>query len=193
MNEAIRQIHTTAMDLSELARMKKNTLEGKVYSDYLKAAYELEMYALSKMSEVESDNDQLWQASIIQSAGWLALKCGYAEQAKRLAEVGLAIPTDGYILSKLEKLKVEAKLLLEKKTAQKDNSLLSIYGLFSAADVETNQINIKEKDSDKKYTLFVNHIKMPEIARLFLGTTVNVEAKTDQEGKMVLQEIHWAA
>ncbi|MEM8527649.1 MAG: hypothetical protein AAGG68_23610, partial [Bacteroidota bacterium] len=131
MNEAIRQIHNTAMDLSQLARMKKHTLDGKVYSDYLKAAYELDLYALSKMDEPKSDNERLWKAMIIQSAGWLAFKCGYIEQAKRLAKTGLAIPTDGYVLSRLESLVAKANSELKKDDFSKDNASFSIYGFLS--------------------------------------------------------------
>ncbi|MEM8526783.1 MAG: hypothetical protein AAGG68_19235, partial [Bacteroidota bacterium] len=64
---------------------------------------------------------------------------------------------------------------------------------LSAADIEASQINIKDKNSNKKYILLVQHDKMSEIARLFLGTNVAAEAKEDQKGQMVLQDIRWAA
>ncbi|MEN0050727.1 MAG: hypothetical protein AAF806_26915 [Bacteroidota bacterium] len=192
MNEAIRQIYSTAMDLSDLARIKRHTLDEKVYLDYLKAAYELELYALAKMDRPSSDNERIWQASIIQSAGWLALKCGQTEQAIRLAENGLKIPTDGYILSKLAQLKSEAIRKLEETHLQEQNAYFSIYGLLSAVDVETHQINIKDQNN-KKYVLFVKNAKTPEIARLFLGETVAVEASTNPEGEMIVETIRWAA
>lgn len=108
MIETIQQIHNTAMELSDLARIKKIKEGEVVYRKYLKAAYELEVYAASKLQAQPNLNDQLWRATLLRSASWLAYKCGYYKQAKNLVEMGLDIPADGYALAKLQELKAAA-------------------------------------------------------------------------------------
>lgn len=192
MDEAIRQIHNTAMDLSELAKLKRSREGEKIYQEYLKAAFELELYAAFKIKDNINPNDQLWRVTLLRSAGWLAFKCGYLEQAEQLVKLGLSINTDGYASSKLLDLqeKIQTTLTLKKENIQTSRH---IFGYLSAADLETNQINIKELKSNDKLTLSVNESEMSQIARLFLGTRVEIEAKEDENGVVYLKDIRWAA
>lgn len=187
MNDAIQQIHNTAMDLSDVARIKKVKEGEAVYRQYLTAAYELELYAVSRIEENDNPNDQLWRAILLKSASWLAYKCGYLEQAKRLAELGLTIKTDGYILNKLEDLKTRIEQDL--KTQQPKNNHI-YHGFLTAADILTNQITIQENNQILIFQVPEDIIK--QVARLFLGTTVEIEAK-EMNGKVVLERIRPAA
>lgn len=196
MTEVIRQIHNAAMELADLARIKKaRDGDTSMYDNYLRAAYELELYAALKIKDNDIFNDQLWKANLLRSAGWLAYKCGYYEEAQSLAETGLKIPTDGYALSKLEDLKtaVEKKWKTLKQSSNQEASPSVIYGFFTAADIEANQINIRKKEDKKNLTLSVPNDKLRHIVRQFLGETVEVEIKNSSEGQPVLENIRWAA
>jgi len=187
MNEAIQQIHNTAMDLSDLARIKKVKEGEAVYRQYLTAAYELELYAVSKIEENNDTNDQLWRAILLKSAGWLAYKHGYLEQAKRLADKGLSIKTNRYVLDKISALKTTIEQDLK---TQLPNNYHTYYGFLTAANILTNQITLQE--NNQVLTLNVPENIMKQIARLFLGTTVEIEA-TETNGKVVLEAIRPAA
>ena len=187
MNEAIQQIHNTAMDLSDLARVKKVKEGEAVYRQYLTAAYELELYAVSKIEENNDTNDQLWRAILLKSAGWLAYKYGYLEQAKRLADKGLSIKTNRYVLDKISALKITIEQGLK---TQLPNNYHAYYGFLTAANILTNQITLQE--NNQVLTLNVPENIMKQIARLFLGTTVEIEA-TETNGKVVLEAIRPAA
>jgi hypothetical protein len=187
MNEAIQQIHNTAMDLSDLARVKKVKEGEAVYRQYLTAAYELELYAVSKIEENNDTNDQLWRAILLKSAGWLAYKYGYLEQAKRLADKGLSIKTNRYVLDKISALKTTIEQDLK---TQLPNNHHTYYGFLTAANILTNQITLQE--NNQVLTLNVPENIMKQIARLFLGTTVEIEA-TETNGKVVLEAIRPAA
>jgi hypothetical protein len=187
MNEAIQQIHNTAMDLSDLARVKKVKEGEAVYRQYLTAAYELELYAVSKIEENNDTNDQLWRAILLKSAGWLAYKHGYLEQAKRLADKGLSIKTNRYVLDKISALKTTIEQDLK---TQLPNNHHTYYGFLTAANILTNQITLQE--NNQVLTLNVPENIMKQIARLFLGTTVEIEA-TETNGKVVLEAIRPAA
>jgi len=187
MNEAIQQIHNTAMDLSDLARVKKVKEGEAVYRQYLTAAYELELYAVSKIEENNDTNDQLWRAILLKSAGWLAYKHGYLEQAKRLADKGLSIKTNRYVLDKISALKTTIEQDLK---TQLPNNYHTYYGFLTAANILTNQITLQE--NNQVLTLNVPENIMKQIARLFLGTTVEIEA-TETNGKVVLEAIRPAA
>jgi hypothetical protein len=183
MNEAIQQIHNTAMDLSDLARIKKVKEGEAVYRQYLTAAYELELYAVSKIEENNDTNDQLWRAILLKSAGWLAYKYGYLEQAKRLADKGLSIKMNRYVLDKISALKITIEQDLK---TQLPNNYHAYYGFLTAANILTNQITLQE--NNQVLTLNVPENIMKQIARLFLGTTVEIEA-TETNGKVVLEAI----
>lgn len=193
MDEAIRQIHNTAMDLSELAKIKQARDGIAVSKAYLKAAYELELYAISKLRNIENKDDLLWKHTLIQSAGWLALKCGYLEQAKQWVEEGVNMPVDGYAKAKMETLKHKVEAHLKERSSQKHQATSSILGFLASADFEANQIGIKEKDSNRKVTLSVSHYDLQRIVQLFLGTTVEIETTILQNGEIGLADIRWAA
>lgn len=193
MDEAIRQIHNTAMDLSELAKIKQARDGIAVSQTYLKAAYDLELYAISKLRDAENEEDLLWKHTLIQSAGWLALKCGYLEQAKQLVEEGMGILVDGYAKSKMQLLKEKVETNLKERSSQTDQGKSSILGFLASADFEANQIDIKEKDSNRKVTLQVSHYDLQRIVQLFLGTTVEIETTILQNGAVGLADIRWAA
>ena len=195
MNETVRQIHNMAMELSQLAEMKK-AKDGAFdyYNNYMKAAYELELYAALKVKE-PSDN-QFWRATLLRSAGWLAYQCGFFEQAKHLAEMGLELSADGYVRSKLEDLKNKAEenlKLISLGQNKSINKLNIIYGRLYSADVEANQINIREKEGKPSMVVIVPNNRMQHIARYFLGEKVEVEAYKDNLGVFVLEDIRWAA
>lgn len=195
MVESTRQIHNVAMELADLARIKKlQNKNSSLPNNYLKAAYELELYAAMKIKENLDTNDQLWRATLLRSAGWLAYKCGYFEQALTLAEIGLEIPTDGYALAKLEELKksVIEKLATAATTKNQPSSFI-IQGFLIAANIESNQINIREKHSQQSLVILVPKSKIQHIAKLFLGSTVQIDAKKDLKGQVVLEDIRWAA
>lgn len=187
MNNAIQQIHNTAMDLADIAHIKKVKEGEAVYRQYLTAAYELELYAVSKMEENNDENDQLWKAILLKSASWLAYKCGYVEQAKRLVDKGLTIQTDNYITHKLNDLKntIEEDL----KTKQNNNHQI-LHGFLTAANIIKNQITIQE--NNQSIILYVPENTIKQVARLFLGTTVEIEASFS-DGKVILEDIRPAA
>lgn len=58
--------------------------------------------------------------------------------------------------------------------------------------METHQINIKERGSQHNFILLVPKHSVQQIAQLFLGTQVEVEATT-KEGRFLLEDIRWAA
>jgi len=194
MVEAIRQIHNTAMELSDLAKIKK-ARDGDIayYENYMKAAFELELYAAMKVEINTKPNDQLWRATLLRSAGWLAYKCGYYEQALSLAEIGLEIPTDEYALMKLENLKKAVTQKLKKKSERDKTSELLINGSLFAVDMETNQINIREKNTKNQLKLIVSENRIQQIAKLFLGGNVEIDAKKAKNGQIILEDIRWAA
>ena len=73
MNDTILHIHNAAMDLVDLAKLKKaKGGDNSVYDTYLKAAYELELYAANKFSDLKSDNDFLWESIFIAKC-WLVI------------------------------------------------------------------------------------------------------------------------
>ncbi|MFK7980463.1 MAG: hypothetical protein AB8G86_10805 [Saprospiraceae bacterium] len=192
MIDTILHIHNAAMDLVDLARLKKaKDGDNSVYNTYLKAAYELELYAANKFTQLESDNDFLWKASLLRNAGWLATKCGYYQQALRLTELGLKIPTDNYELSKLEDLKqnIEEKLNLN---IHKEKVHL-VSGVLSAADLNKNQIIIQDKKSGKTFIFSVSKEQIVQLIRYFLGDTVEIEFQKNESGISVLKDIRLAA
>ena len=170
MTEEIRQIHNVAMDLADLARFSKD----KDVTSYLKAAYELELYAALRIKTDDNANNQIWRATLIRSAGWLALKCGYYEQAKSLAQMSLDIPTDDYSLGQLEDLKSTALEKLSEKTLKKPSSLVFlIHGYLASANMDTNEINIREKGTKKPLTLLVSKSQIKQVVRFFLETDIH--------------------
>jgi len=196
MVEAIRQIHNAAMELSDIARIKKLAQPNDTtYKNYLKAAYELELYAAMKLKENGNENDQIWRATLLRSAGWLALKCGYLQHALYLADTGLSIPTDGYLLDKLTELKEQVIKKIKNKNHEnydKKDAIVIIEGALISADLESNQINIKEKDSQINQILYVPKNQIQSIVRLFIGAMVQVEGKKNKNGDIVLSDIRWA-
>jgi len=194
MVEAIRQIHNMAMELADLAKIKK-ARDGDVtfYDNYMKAAFELELYAATKVPINEQSNNQLWRAILLRSAGWLAYKCGYYEQALNLANQGLEIPTDEYALSKLRNLKEEVSKKLKKSKSRNRSKDFSISGSLIGVDIEINQINIREKNTANTLKLLVEKNQIRQIASLFLGASVQIEVQKNDNGEMSLKDIRWAA
>jgi len=193
MNDTILQIHNAAMDLVDLARIKK-AKEGDTssYTANMKAAYELELYAANKLSDLKNDNDLLWKASLLRNAGWLAEKCGYYKQALRLAELGLKISNDNYEISQLRDLKKKVKGHLLKVKTEKDKKY-AISGILSSADFRNSQIMIEEKDSGKTTTFSIPKEQIIQLVRYFLGDMVEIEFQKDEKGLSILKDIRLAA
>jgi len=192
MTNTILHIHNAAMDLVDLARVKKaRDGDTSAYAANMKAAYELELYAANKLIDLKDDNDLLWKASLLRNAGWLAEKCGLYHQALRLAELGLKIPADNYELSKLEELKQIVKNKLKSNLDKREARLIS--GVLSSADLNKNQIIIQDEKSGETVTFSVSKEQIVQLIRYFLGDTVEIEFQKDKKGLSILKDIRLAA
>ena len=59
--------------------------------------------------------------------------------------------------------------------------------------METNKIILIIKEDNTHFSFFVPKEKMQQVAQLFLGTTVEIDAKQLEDGKVILEDIRWAA
>ena len=190
------QLHQKAMDLYDFSKIFK----AKGYPDYyyegnLELAFLLDKEAALRI-QVES-NEQQRKCNYPRSAGWLAYKSGKYLEAKQLAILGLSHEKTitGYEKQKLEDLLVATNKKLKEQglVEEKVTPLFSVIAVVASANIDERYLQIR-KVGDKNYQIvkvatddFIN------IARLFLGETVEIKVQKTAEGEMVLKDIKRAA
>lgn len=192
MDDTIQYIHNVSMELFDKAKMEKmrGGDEEKI-NNYMKDAYDFALLAANKLTKLENDNDILWKASLLRSAGWLAVKCGHYRQALRLAELGLSFPTNSYETARLKELKLTVvEKLKQEDSVQKD---VSISGILASADLINNQINIKDDTSGEITSFKVSEGQITQSIRYLLGDVVEIEYQKNEKGVSILKDIRLAA
>ena len=190
------QLHQKAMDLYDFGKIFK----AKGYPEYyyegnLELAFLLDKEAALRI-QVESD-EQTRQCVYPRSAGWLAFKSGKYLEAKQLALLGLSHNKiiSGYEQQKLlDLLAATEKKLKESAFVEEEvTPLLSLIAVVASANIDERNLQIR-KIGDKDYQIvkiatedFIN------IARLFLGETVEIKVQKTESGEMVLKDIKRAA
>jgi len=186
----VKILHDSAMEYMDIAEQSKIALDKKTYQEYLRKAFFLEKEAALRVPLEKEET--YWQSMLIRSAGWLAYECGYYLDAYNLSNWGLAGTPSAYEKESLESLhqKVQSKLGT-KEIATK--SSVHIYGMLASADVEQGQIRIKENKNQQYLLLIANKDLITKTVRHLIGEVVEIDAKLNEKGEMVLQRIRLAA
>ena len=195
MNDIAVELHRMAMELSSLGGISKAKGLPKLHHDYLSVAYQLDRQAAFRIQNNKKEIQR--QASYPRSAGWLAFKNAKYIEAKELAELGLQHEkyTDDYEVSKLKELLQAANEKIKElglKAPQKEYNL-QLSGIVTSANLDKRELRIRP-NGDKQYeTVQVAEEKILDIARLYIGELVEIEAQKDENGLIFLGKIKRAA
>lgn len=183
--ENLSTLHDIAMEFAEEAHFAKNRGEEKTAKLFYQKAFSLEKrYALSFPTESPY---QLSRAVFLRSAAHLALNSGYFQEAVKLAQLGLSNTHPDFIK--------EFQMILQKgKTNNNPQpSEIFIKGILILADLSTNQIKVKDQDSQRLYTIFVPNEHFEQLVLTFWAKPVSIKGKTNEQGEIQLEEIKKAA
>jgi len=194
MNKTARDFHQQAMDLYDFGKIFK----AKGYPDYyyegnLSMAYNLDKEAAIRIQS--ETTDILWKAVYPYSAALLAFKSAKYLEAKQLVLLGLSHrgKVNDYEIGRLEKLlvKINEKItLLNLEEVAINNSILAV--VFSA-NLDEKSLQIRPIGRKGNQIIQVAADKITQIARLYLGETVEIELKENEKGQKILQNIRRAA
>jgi len=186
-------LHQEAMDLYDFGKIKK--AKGGTEAAYLQnvqKAFILDLEAALLIQNIKGE--EIRQSAYPRSAGWLAYKCGKYMEARELAQLGLShISTiSNYEKEKLNDLikAVDKKLAIIAPLKDNTNAVLAI---VSSADIDTEILQIRRLGDKKYQKVKVAADRIIQIARLFIGQTVEIQVKKDPQGQMILQDIRRAA
>lgn len=194
MNNTAREFHQKAMDLYDFGKIfKAKGYPENYYEGNLSMAYILDKEAALKIQSEETD--VLWKAVYPYSAGWLAFKSGNFLEAKQLVLLGLSHRgrVNDYEIGRLEKLlkEINEKITILNITERViKNSILAV--VFSA-NIDEHSLQIRKIGDKKQQIVQVDADKIIQIARLYLGETVEIELIENEQGQMTLQNIRRAA
>lgn len=177
-------LHRTAMELYDLADIYKAKGETKSFDDYKNRAWLLEYEAaLQVLSEPK---DFTFKYLIINSAGKLGFEVGAYEAAKKILELGLT-----HHPNRLLKIEMEHLLhqLNEKIETKNDVETDVILGTLTSADVEQNNISIRESSSQQIRSIDVPLNMIKEVVRYYLGEFVTIQLDKDDSGVWLLKKI----
>ena len=191
MNNLAEELHKIAMDLSTLGSIYKAKGLPYVYDDYLEFAFLIDKKAAILIQESEENGFE--RAAYPRSAAWLAYKNGKYADAKALAELGLTHrdSVSGYEVTKLEELlsTVNSKITESSLKDEKNEAIQHFHGVVASANVDEQHLKIRQSDKKKYKLVKVASDKILDIARLFIGETVEVAAQKDESGSFILQHI----
>lgn len=196
MNKEIKLLHDTAMDFHDMSNMAKIKGDKMRQDSYLQIAYILEKEAALRY--YTSEKDTLWRFFLLRSAGWLAYYCGAIEDAKNLADMGLKSGATDIVKAELEELKEKINYKIEEKTSKEtiinsNPNQLQFYGTLASADVDTKVIKIREGVDETYHSIFVPVPLIHDVAKAYFGKAVKVQAKKNDKGTIVLEDIQLAA
>lgn len=186
-------IHNVAMeaaDFANLARMRGNQEE---HQKQLQLAFILDKAAALRLQSEPDENE--WKFLFLSSAGWLAYKLELYVEAAQLVELGLKGKSDGIALYRLQELQTAVKekmgedYKLKKDTISNPNLL---YGMLASADVEQEEVKIKENGKPKYRIIKASKEMIQTVARYLIGEFVEINALVNKDGGLILKEMHRA-
>jgi len=189
------KLHQIAMDLYDFGRIFKAKGTPDIYDINLDLALKLDKEAATLIQEDSSEPYRL--AAYPRSAGWLAFKSGKYLEAKQFAELGLSHKGKGldYEIQKLEELLAATTTKIEELSTDSTNKELHspIVAVVASANVDGEFLQIRLVGEEKYQVVKVAANDIIQTARLFLGETVKIEVKENEQGEMVLKDIRLAA
>jgi len=188
-------LHQTAMDLYDLGKIEKAKGGSEAaYLQNIQMAFLLDFQAAMQIQYVKGAS--IRQFSYPRSAGWLAYKCSRYIEARQLAQLGLSHTATISVYEK-EKLNDLIKAI-DKKTenitpVKSRNKVNTVLAIVSAANTKTKILQIRSIDDKTYQNIKVAANRFTQIARLFLGETVEIKLEKNNQGQMMLQDIRRAA
>jgi len=189
------KLHQIAMDLYDFGRIFKAKGTPDIYDINLDLALKLDEEAATLIQADSSEPYRL--AAYPRSAGGLAYKSGKYLEARQFAELGLSHKGKvvDYEIQKLQELLAATNKKIEELSADPTNKeLLSpILAVVASANIDEEFLQIRLVGEDRYQVVKVAANDIIQTARLFLGETVNIEVKKNEQGEMVLKDIRLAA
>ena len=187
-------LHQEAMDLYDFGKIKKaKGGSEEAYLQDMKKAFILDLEAALLIQNVAGEEQR--HAAYPRSAGWLAYKCGRFLEAKQLALLGLSHKTniDNYEILKLEDLLIATNKKIKELDLKEEVFNNSTFAVVTSADIDTKILQIRPIGHQSYQQIKVAADRIIQIARLFLGQTVEIDLKKDKQGQMTLHNIRRAA
>jgi len=194
MNDTARDFHQKAMDLYDFGKIFK----AKGYPDYYYESNLSMAYAMDKEAaiRVQSETtDTLWKAVYPYSAAWLAFKSAKYLEAKQFVELGLRHKgkVNDYEIGRLEKLLTEINEKISTLDIPEKIVENHILAFVFSANIYEQSLQIQQVGQADNQIIQVAADKIRQIARIYIGETVEIQFKKDQQGQMILQDIRRAA
>jgi len=181
-----KSIHETAMEFCVRAEAAKAKEKPEQAVDWQFLAYILEKKALEKVGK----NDTLRRHLIIQSAAALAYKVGSFEEGIRLAKLGISENPNGHIKSRLEEI---IRLINIAKKTENLTKIININGILSDVNTKENQISLTNEEANQVFSILTPPALFKKIIRQYYTKKVNIKAKMNEYGTILLEEIKIAA
>jgi hypothetical protein len=178
-------MHDMAMEFYDQAKLSKIKGQEEEYNQLLQKAYLVEREAALKMPAEESDN--YWQYMLIRSAAHLAHQCGEYKQALQLVYWGLAGHPPVYEKTHLENLLKELTANSSKEVTSASQKIL--YGILSAADLDSGQITIRSIENEQLRVINISKTMIQKTARYLIGEVIRVEGKVSDNGGVIVERI----
>ena len=192
--EIANMIHNIAMEAADFATIARIKGDHEEYLRQLQFAYTLDKDAALRLQS-EPDNNE-WKYLYLSSAGWLAYQLELYHEVIPFIELGLSGNARGIALDRL----IELKEALVKKIGKnydeillKHNKTSLLFGILAAADMEKEVVKIKEIGNQKYHQLSASKDLIQYTARYLIGEQVQMNALTNENGVLILQNIQRAA
>lgn len=187
MKSPYKVLHDKAMefvDEAQFAKMEGNEIAAR---RFFEEAFSLEKEAaLSAPMEKE---DNFARSLYLRSAAYLAFDLGYLFDAFYLVTLGLSNQAPIFVVKQLEALKEKLVPL----AIGMDKTSFHLMGLFTKADANTCSITVEDENSKQIYFIQVPIERIQEIVRKYWFSKVAIEAKVNNNGLVILENISAAA
>lgn len=193
---AVRVLHDTAMnyyDEATIAKAKGGEKNASYFTNLHKA------YVLGKEAalKIPYDLESSWTRPVLlRSAASLAFMCDDLEEAIRLADLGLKLPK---LPELIEKQLLQLKKEIEEKKKHhhqttKNPTALQIEGVLVFANAYDGVIMIETADAKAPFfSILVPKNRMDEVVVAYWKKSVVVDARTQEKGGMMLENIRLVA